>query len=76
MELKKDMAVAQQTVGVSSKATPVDEQKSGGSADEKDGSSLEAIEGRLFAMSVDELIDLALEFESSPMRYFSREVLQ
>ena len=75
MELKKDMAVAQQTVGVSSKATPVDETAGGGSA-EKDGSSLEAIEGRLFAMSVDELIDLALEFESSPMRYFSREVLQ
>ena len=39
------------------------------------GASLEEIQTRLGAFTTDELITLALDFEESPMRYFSKEDL-
>ena len=38
-------------------------------------SSLEGIENRLQKMEQDELIELALSFDESPMRYFTKEYL-
>jgi len=40
-----------------------------------EGTCLDSIEGRLRMLSVDELIELALMYDESPMRYFSRENL-
>jgi len=37
--------------------------------------SLEAIEGRLWNLEHEDLIDLALEFDESPMRYFTKQSL-
>ena len=49
---------------------------SAGREAKKVDSSLEGIETRLWLMDVDNLIDLALQFDESPMRYFTRESLQ
>jgi len=38
--------------------------------------SLDAIEGRLWLMEIEELMTLALDFDESPMKYFSREDLR
>lgn len=49
--------------------------RAGTGVDKKQGASLEEIQTRLSAFTTDELITLALDFEESPMRYFSKEDL-
>ena len=42
----------------------------------KDETSLEDIEGRLWKMDIKDLMNLALQFDESPLRYFTLDVLE